>query len=172
MPTIDHYRSRLRIDKHALDDEIEVQAQYQDEISRELAAANSRMLLAKDVLARTEARVYADLKSDKVSDTAANLQVKRSADRIRDWQDWMDARQEHEEWLGLYDAWQRRGYSIKTAADLYVAQYFSVGTSVSGNRHEVSVDSLKASMRASARTLREVRAGGNETPQPRRRING
>ena len=34
----------------------------------------------------------------------------------------------HEEWLGLYTAWQQRGYSLKTLADLYAAQYFAVSS--------------------------------------------
>jgi len=172
MAGIDFYRSRLKVNKHALDDEIEVQSQYQEEISRELSMANTRLLEAKDTLARTEARVYLDLKGDKVSDTAANNQVRVDSGRMADWRAWMAAREEHEQWLGMYDAWQRRGYSIKTGADLFTAQYFSVGTSVTGKRtREADVDIMRAAMRVPHRA-REVRMSEDPPVVVRRRING
>lgn len=130
MSDLAYYRSLLRVDKHTLDDVLEVQSQYQDEISRELALANTRMLGRKDEMDRSTADAWQDLKAEKVSDTLAAGLAKKDPERMRRFAAYQEAREEHEQWVGLYEAWKGRGYSTKTLADLYVAQYYSVGTSV------------------------------------------
>ena len=171
MADLEFYRSRLRVNKHLLDDELEVQSQYQEEISRELAAANTRMLRAKDLLARTEATVISELKEGKMSDTHAAGMAKKDQRRREDFDRFQECREEHEQWLGLYDAWQRRGYSLKTLADLFNAQYFSV-TSAGSSTREVGVDIGRAAMRAASHKLREVRMDTSpaHATSPRRRL--
>lgn len=156
MADLEHYRRHLRINKHLLDDALEVQSQYQDEISRELALANTRMLEAKDRLAQTEAAVISELKAEKLSDTHAAGLAKRDSRRRQDFAAFQQKREEHEQWLGLYDAWQRRGYSLKTLSDLYSAQYFSVTSTSGPSRSEVLVDAGRAAIRAASHKLREV----------------
>lgn len=133
MPDINFYRKRLKVDKHDLDGELEVQAQYQDEIADQLALANTRMLAAKDDLAREEARLFISLKrgEDKMTNEVVNARIRTDEDRSRLFESFQSAREAHEAWQGLYEAWRQRGYSIKTLADLYAAQYFAI-TSVSG----------------------------------------
>jgi len=126
MADIEFYRKHLKVNKHALDDDLEYQSQYQDEISRCLAQANSAMLQAKEDLSQHEARLLIEMKEEKVSNELAAARIKQDRDRSVWWKTFQLRREEHEEWLGLYDSWQRRGYSIKTLADLYVAQYFTV----------------------------------------------
>lgn len=147
MSDLAYYRRILRVDKHCLDDALETQSQIQDEISSELAQATSRMNLAKDQLDRKTADVIAELKEGKVSETLAAGLAKKDQRRLDLWRVYQDAREEHEQWVGLYDAWQRRGYSIKTLAELYVAQYFAV-TSVTTTTSGRTPDDLRERMNA------------------------
>lgn len=147
MSTLKYYRDQLRINKGALDDELERHAQLQDEISRHLAVSNSEMLARKDALERITATVVNDLKADKLNDTVATGLAKKDPERMSAWRDFQDAREEHEEWLGLLAAWQSRGYGIKTLADLYVAQYYSLGTSIVQRDPQDAREALNASRR-------------------------
>lgn len=147
MSTLKYYRDMLRINKGALDDELERHAQLQDEISRHLAVANSEMLARKDTLERITATVVNDLKAEKLNDTVATGLAKKDPERMAAWRDYQDAREEHEEWLGLLAAWQSRGYGIKTLADLYVAQYFSLGTSLVQREPQADREALAAARR-------------------------
>jgi len=130
MPDIDFYKKKLRVNKHRLDDELEVQAQYQDEIADHVASLAFQAAWAKDEADRIEHRLIAEAKEDN-----AKLAVETAKGYARANQSWKAARsyqhecqQDLERWQGLYDAWRQRGYSLKTLADLYAAQYFSVTT--------------------------------------------
>ena len=110
MADIKTYRNMLRINKHRLDDELEEQAQVMDDLSSRVAILNSRVIEAKDVLSRTEARIFRELKDedDKTTDKAADSAVKRDPERVKAFQAHQAARAEHEEWSGLYEAWKSR----------------------------------------------------------------
>jgi hypothetical protein len=128
------YRNMLRINKHRLDDELEVQSQVMDDISSQLTVLNSRMLEANDNLKLIEARLFRELKDDseKITDKAADAMVKQDPQRKRAWQQAQAARAEHEDWTGLYDSWKARGYSIRDLCGLFVAQYFTIDSFTGG----------------------------------------
>jgi hypothetical protein len=137
MTTIDRYRSMLPVLKHRLDDELEIQAQVMDELSRQVVTLNSRMIEAKDDLARIEGRIAEDIRDDepKLTVGGVDAKVKRDPTRTGAWQVYQKARSDHEEWSGLLEAWRHKGYSIKTLADLYAAQYFSLDSHQSREKH-------------------------------------
>lgn len=130
MPTYEEFRAMLPVWKHRLDDELELQPQVMEEISTEVTIRNSRALEAKDLLARTEARLTEDLREDdpKLTVNALAARLAREPERIKAWQDYQRARSDYEKWVGLLEAWRNKGYSIKTLADLYAAQYFSLNS--------------------------------------------
>jgi len=142
MPTYEQFRAMLPTWKHRLDDELEVQAQFMEQIASEVTTRNSRAIEAKDELARVEARLTEDYRDDdpKVTVGALAAKINRDPERIRAWQTYQAARSEHERWAGLLEAWRNKGYSIKTLADLYSAQYFSL-TSVTGETTRIRVRS-------------------------------
>ena len=74
--TYEQFRTMLPIHKHRLDDELEIHAQLQEQISHETTLRNSRMLEAKEDLAKTEARVADDLREDDPKLTVAAVQAK------------------------------------------------------------------------------------------------
>lgn len=125
--SLHHYRALLPVNKHNLDDALEIQANTQEEISRELALANSKALEEKDRLAQIEGELADKIKDDdpSLSIPKVDAKVRRHRDRVAQFERWMRAREEHEQWLGMLDAWKARGYSIKTLAALYGEQYYA-----------------------------------------------
>ncbi len=155
--SIDDYRRKLRVNKHTLDDELEEQPDIMDRISRKIVELNSKAQEAKDELAKTEGRIAEDVKESdpKLSLPVIDAKVKRSPDRVRAWQRFQNARAELEEWQGLLEAWKQKGYSIKTLADLYAANYFSVNSTTMSDRqkrrHDDSGEARASLRRASSR---------------------
>lgn len=151
--TIDVFRNMLRINKHRLDDELEIQAELQERISAHTARLNSRMLECKKGLDAEEARVIAQLKDNdaKLTNPQAEKEARRHRDYISAWQSYAVARQEHEEWLGLYEAWKSRGYQLKTLADLFSDQYFTIDSAGTPSRSYAGPDpsAARAAMRRS-----------------------
>lgn len=124
---IDTYRKMLRINKHRLDDELEIQAEMMMQIGDALETATSRMMEAKDELARIEGRVGESLKEDdpKLSIPALEAKVKRAPERTRAWERYQAAMKERGQWDRLWDSWKERGQSIKTLGSLFGSQYFA-----------------------------------------------
>lgn len=151
--SIERYRALLPIPKHQLDEALEIQATVYDDLQRITARRNTEVQRAKDDLARVEGRLAEDFRADevKMSVAAIDAKVRRHRDRIKAFDAYQEAREEHEEWLGLVDAWRQRGYAIKTLAELFVANYFSTtGTSVGADRREAR-DKMRTAYQQAAR---------------------
>ena len=159
---IDFYRSRLPVNKSLLDDELEVQSQYQEQISQRVTQANTQMLQAKNRLDRVTGLAMQGIKADKTSDTVAANLVKSDPQHIEAWGQYQAARAQHEDWVGLYAAWQGRGYSIKDLVSLYGAQYFAINYAGSTPSRPRSVPTPSPQP--------QVKETSHPTP-PRRRIN-
>lgn len=140
--SLSHYRALLPISKHDLDSALEVQATIQDEVSRELALANTRTLEEKDKLAQIEGELADSIKESdpSLSIPKVEAKVKRHRDRLAQFDRWMRAREEHEQWLGMLDAWKARGYSIKTLANLYGEQYYAPRSATARNATREAVE--------------------------------
>lgn len=121
-------RQMLRINRHRLDEELEVNSDIQERIGREVARRNSLMLEAKRALEDTEARVIADLKEAdaKMSNPIAEKEAKRHRDYKTAWASYQVARQEHEEWEAAHKAWITRSFDLKALGELYGFQYFTI----------------------------------------------
>lgn len=130
METIEFFRSQLHVSRHALDEALETHATLQERIARRVVHENTAAQAAKDDLARVEARLLRDEKDDnpKATDTSANAAVRRHPERITSWERSQRAREQHEEWQALLEAWRQRGYSIKALADLYGNDYYTLDT--------------------------------------------
>jgi len=139
---IETFRAMLPVDKHRLDDALEVHAQAQERISARVARENSHALLRKRELEAEEARVIYQLKVDdpKMTNPIAEKEAKRNSSYLKAWHLYQQARQEHEEWAGLLSAWQARGYNLKALGDLYGMQYFAVDSTRARARVEEAVN--------------------------------
>lgn len=159
-PTLEQVRGLLSPNKHRLDDELELQPDMYERISAIVTAKNSRMLEAKEDLARIEGRVLEDIREGdaKITVDVANGRMRRNPERVRAWQAFQDAREALESWQGVLEAWKQKGYSIKTLSELYSAQYFGVSPNNITNRQRdrmEDTDSRRAAMRAAGRAHQE-----------------
>ena len=83
MDLMGELRARLRVNKHALEDELETQAEVLDRIGREVSRADSRAQAAADRVKRMEASAFSDLKAGGSSDRVSELAARRDPDRMK-----------------------------------------------------------------------------------------
>ena len=149
----------LPVHKHRLDDELEIQAQFMEQISTETIRRNARMLECKSNLEKLDGRLSAEFKDDDPKMTVGMIEakVKRDPERITSWQIYLAAMSEHLKWQGLLEAWRQKGYSIKTLADLFAAQYFQLSSHQSHQRSErgndpAAQDEVRRALRIAGRS--------------------
>lgn len=165
----------IRINKLRLDDELEIQAEMQERISSEVARLNTRALEAENELKVTEARLMEDLKESdvRVSVDALKAAIKRHPDRTKAWTRWQVAREVHEEWDGLLQAWITKGYKLADLGALFGSDYFAIKTITreDGARRK-DVDPIdEASRSALRRATERVNASQDGEVAPRRRTS-
>lgn len=134
MESIDTYRAMLRIDKHALDRELEMHAQMQERISEQVARAGKSATDAADELKYIEATLFDRLAPDSKNVKSTDAAVRASPERTAAFDAWSEAQWEHANWQGLYDAWKSKGFALKELTQLYAAQYFALDPSGNVNR--------------------------------------
>lgn len=174
--TLEQIRAMLYINKHRLDDELQIQADIMDRISTQVVLKNSAMLEAKDDLSKVEGRLGEDFRDGEVKLTVGQLdaKIRRSPERVRAWDRYQQARAGLESWQGLHEAWKQKSYSLKALCDLYAAQYFSPDSHQVSERQrsrDEQVDTGRAALRRSSHTDRtidpEKEIGKTETPRRR-----
>lgn len=176
MATLQDYRNMLRINRHRLDDELEIQSEMMDRISQEVNKLNSRMLAAKEELLRVEARLMVEIAEDattKLTVSQMEAAVRRHRDRRDAWNALDTARYAFDEWEALRDAWKQRGFSIKTLADLYTSHYFTISDHQVRDRSDRDGDRISRHQKEhlERRTaMHDARqAKSDDAPTPRRR---
>jgi len=179
--TAQFVRDLLPTRKHRLDDELEVHADVLERISAEVARRNTDSLAAKDEFSRVEARVYVDLHKEaarngvKITVDQANSGVKLSRERNAAMKDWQAARELHEEWQGLYEAWRTKGFNIARLTELHGAQYFAINSGTAARepeRQERTRGSIRAAVGDYSKEVRNepLTSVGEISPRPRKRI--
>lgn len=125
-------RAALRVNKHRLDDELEVQAEIQEDIAQRVSALEAAVADAKDNLAKVEARLNEDFRDgERITKDAVEAKVRRHPDRNRAWEAHQQALRDHREFSDLLDAWKARAKDIQSLAKLFGDQYWAL-TSVHG----------------------------------------
>lgn len=157
------YQKMLAIQKHRLDDELEMQGEILHRISEQVVKAKSRALAAKDELDRIEGKIYSESKEDSPKATVPELQglTLRDPERITVWNKYQLARHEQEDWEGLHEAWRSRGFALRALVDLRLANYYT-SDSGGGEDYTSSREALNAARKTAAEHKQEPAA-------PRRR---
>lgn len=130
MPADDltRYRAQLRVDKHALDDELQRQSQVLEIIGREVAQAERMVAMAEEEVDVEEARTFRSAKAEdpkaSVEAIKAIVAVDKACRTAR--QRLIDARHHAAEWQALSKAWYARGFDLKALAELYASDYFAL----------------------------------------------
>jgi hypothetical protein len=173
---IDQIRNQLRINRHRLDEELELQAFVADQIANQVARLNSKQLSLADALKGVEARLLLDFRDSEEKLTVAEIdaKIRRHRDRSTAFSDFQTARYQHDEWTGLQDAWRQRSYALKDLANLYSSDYFAATqVSVSGARSADRV-AVEAAVETARQRMTSRRAGveavADATPVRRRRV--
>lgn len=132
------FRSMLVVNKHDLDNALERQAAYFDDISQQVIQQGKKLTELKDELSQLEGRLAEEIREDEPKLTVGAIahKVKRDRHRLVKWQELQDVTAVYEQWDSLRDAWKQRGYSIKTLAALYGDQYFSIDSTRRVDRSE------------------------------------
>lgn len=150
----------LRINRHRLDDELEIQSEVMFRVAECKATASDKMTSTKDNLLRVEGKLYFEIKRDdpKATKDAVEAEIVRDPDRVRAFESYRLAKDESERWDSMYESWKQRGFALKTLADLYAANYFNVETTTSGRR-EVSTRDYDSNRESLARKRNEESRG-------------
>lgn len=132
MITADEIRSRLAIDRSRLDDELELHSQVAEQISQKVASLEREVAHAKDDLQRCEAGLTLDFNNEEGKQTVAEVAARVVRDSRR--RECLSAHiaftEQLSTWKGLQDAWRDKKFSMRTFADLYVANYFDSGSAL------------------------------------------
>lgn len=165
---ISMFRNMLRVNRHRLDDELEVQAEVMDRIAQNLTTMRSREIEMADELKRCEARIFADSKDGGATEKASEAASKRHPERVRAWQKWQAARSECDEWKELYEAWKVKGFTLRDLGALYAAEYFTVDTLYRGDKaHTENTTKTQELLRAASANIKPT-----EPTNTRRRVVG
>jgi hypothetical protein len=124
-------KDKLFIEKHCLDDELQIQSSIQCMISEKLSKARQHMDLCENDLEKIEARLYVTKSEELINGKKPSVEYLKSAvksdkERTAKWLDFNESRAEHERWEGLYYAWRSRNDALQGLAKLAVANYYAV----------------------------------------------
>ena len=132
------FQERLKIDKHALDEELVAQPQLYFQIGERAAMAESRRDAAKDNLKRAEATLSLAIRKeieDRTGKKPTEAQVEAAVISHEDYQaardDYTAAAQAASVAQVLKESFGQRGYMLRDLCQLHIAGYFA-RTSVEG----------------------------------------
>lgn len=154
MKTLDDYAALLTINKHALDDELLIQAEVSYRIGDRLAEAKAVAEELTEQAKRVEGTAFVTFKNASDADKLATEKA-RFQPEVRDWKEKVRlADLEQARWTNLSQSWEKRGYALRELCLLYGAGYFAVGPGSNYKRPEVARHDY--SKDASTRTRRKV----------------
>lgn len=137
----DEFRNRLRIDRHALDDEVEQQAELYGEIAEAAVRAKSvvdsldEQLKELESTLDAEARTEAENNEERITENAIRALVAGSIRRKSMVIQILEARDMQRRLDALATAFRQRSYALRDVVDLYLSSYYS-SRSASGAREE------------------------------------
>lgn len=118
----------LVINKHRLDDELEVQADIQWQIAEQLTITESRRDEAKNELDRLEAELMSEIAEDDPKLSLAKIQAKVLVNptRVKAFQNLQMLKRDHNRWSGMLNSWISKGKSLSNLCELYKSNYFAM----------------------------------------------
>lgn len=151
----EEFREKLRIDKHALDDEVEQQPELYGEIAEAAAFAKSQVESLEEQVKHQEAAIDADTRKAAANAderiTENEIKAIIASDEIRKEMiiNLLNARHLQRQLEALTTAFRHRSYALRDMVDLFLASYYS-SRSASGMREErkdAEVDRLTGKMK-------------------------
>lgn len=168
--SISQARGLLFINKHALDDELEVQAETLYHIVEEQSKANGQLARAKNHLESVEAGLFQDF-SDQTPKPTKDLilaQVQDSADRAKAFDLFLEAKEVADRWNGLFEAWRARGFALRELCGLHLANYYSSDSVSPSQVRRRTAEEVNSSLCAEAAGKRQESKDQERRPARRR----
>ena len=137
----DELRTKLRIDKHSLDTEVEQQPELYGEVAEAAALSKSQIDSLEEQIKEleadidTQARVDADNEGDRITENAIKAIIASDEDRKKMVIKLLDARHLQRRLEALTTSFRHRSYALRDMVDLFLASYYS-SRSASGMREE------------------------------------
>lgn len=156
---INQIRNMLRINRHRVDEELELQPEIAEKIGRECARLSAKVTTLADELKRVEGRRYLELREqgEKMTEKEIDHTVRRDRDRMAAFEKHSHAVHDLAEWESLRDAWTQRSYALSKIAELWSSEFSAtMSRSVVGGDRE----GQQASMRQMLRQASEEHGGG------------
>jgi preprotein translocase subunit SecA len=155
----DRYESMLKIDKHALDDELIEQPQYYSDVSQRLATTISYRDEAKAEVEGTRAMIDQQIRreavenAEKITESAIGNRVIQHPEYQKVqivYAAWTDR---YNRWMGLKESIIQRGYALKDLVALFAADYWVRNSAggTSGKIRTVEANNVKAELREKRR---------------------
>lgn len=151
----DELRHKLRIDKHALDDEVEHQPELYGEVAEAASLSKSQIDSLEEQIKEleadldTQARADAENEGDRITENAIKAIIASDRDRKEMVIELLDARHLQRRLDALTTSFRHRSYALRDMVDLFLASYYS-SRSASGmreERKEAEVDRISGKMK-------------------------
>ena len=128
---IETYSALLKINKHALDEELVTHSDVQFRIAEQINKMSEFHAAEVDELKKVEAEAFAAQKmvldnGKPLSDTRAEMRARTDPHRMKAWTNMTAAKSDLDRWQKLYDAWIGKGHNMKQLVALYCTGNFSV----------------------------------------------
>ena len=127
---IDEFRSYLKLDKHALDQELEEHPVLLFKISEAYVQAAAHRDMLKEQLATVDAGLFDNYRrkpvkdKERITDTSIKTAVQADRNHEKAATAYLTAKNQADLLLALKEAFQSRGYMIKDLCSLYTSNYY------------------------------------------------
>lgn len=151
---------KLRIDKHALDDEVEQQPELLGEVSSAAALAKSQVDSIEEKIKEWESQLDAQFRADaeaaeeKITEGQVKAHIAGDQDRKAMVIQLLEAKHQQRQLDALSVAFKQRGYALRDVVDLYLSDYYSSrsATGMKADREEAEVNRIQGKLRDRKRT--------------------
>ncbi len=152
---LEEFHAKLRIDKHALDDEVEQQPELFGEVAEAAVIAKSQVesweeqVKVLEASIDTEAREQANIADERITENEIKSMIINSESRKEMIIKLLRARHQQRQLEALAISFRHRSYALRDMVDLYLASYYS-SRSASGmheDKKEAEVDRLTDKMK-------------------------
>jgi hypothetical protein len=131
VPDIEEFKRYLKIDKHALDQELEEQPMLFFQISEAFVQAGAERDMLKEQLATVDAKLDNAARDtynkaeEKYTEAMIKNHVQTDKKHVGAFKLWLEAKKQADLLQVLKEAFQSRGYMIRDLCSLYSDNYFS-----------------------------------------------
>ena len=156
-------RAKLRIDKHALDDEVEQQPELYGEVAEAAALAKSQVESLEEQVKVLEASIDADAREqagiadERITENEIKSMIASSVVRKEMIIKLLDSRHLQRQLEALTTSFRHRSYALRDMVDLYLASYYSSRSAKGMGEDQKSAEVDRISSKMGERRAKRVK---------------